>query len=118
MLYDYEIMTAQEVAVHLRMDQRTVTEYAARGVIPGRQFGKLWRFSRRAIMALVYDPEHAQALSKRDLGADGDGVRSNLVHTLHPANRKTPAPTHRPQESVPHQSKGFKSGPAASRDVQ
>jgi excisionase family DNA binding protein len=118
MLYDCDIMTAQEVAEYLRIDQRTVTAHAMGGVIPGRQFGKLWRFSRRAILALVYDPQNAQALSKRDLGADGDGVRSNLVHTLHPANRPTPAPAHRPQDPVPHQGKGFKSGPTASRDVQ
>ena len=115
---EFEIMTTHEVAEFLRMTERTVTKQAIAGVIPGRQFGTLWRFSRRAILALVYDPEDAQALSERDLGTGLHCVRSNLVHTLHPDFRKTSAPAHRAQDPVPHQSKGFKSGTTPSRDVQ
>src|SRR5665213_422334 len=103
-----EIMTAQEVADFLRLEARTVTSLALKRVIPGRRFGKLWRFSRRAIVDLVYDPEHAQAVSERELGADGDSFRSDLVHTLHPAHWQPASPAHRAQEPVPHPGKGFK----------
>jgi len=115
---EYEIMTAQEVAEYLRIDQRTVTQHAMRGVIPGRQFGKLWRFSRKAIVALLYDPENAETLSERVLGADRDGIRSGLVHTLHHAGGGAPAPAHRDRAPVPVASKGFKSGTASARSIQ
>jgi excisionase family DNA binding protein len=50
---DPEIMTADEVAAYLRIHPRTVTDRARRGEIPGRRIGNLWRFSRKAITALI-----------------------------------------------------------------
>jgi excisionase family DNA binding protein len=46
-------MTAYEVALHLHITQRTVTNLAVRGFLPGIQLGTLWRFSRRAIDSLM-----------------------------------------------------------------
>jgi excisionase family DNA binding protein len=115
---DLEIMTTAEVAAFLRITERTVTNLAKRGVIPGRQFGTLWRFSRHAIVAVMYDPENAQALSERHLGTGGNIIGSSVVHTFHHARRSAPAGADRHEGAVPLKVKGFKSGPTSSRDVQ
>jgi excisionase family DNA binding protein len=49
----YEIMTVHEVAEYLRVTPRTVTNMANQGVIPGKQIGKLWRFSRKTILSMM-----------------------------------------------------------------
>lgn len=46
-----EVMTSDEVAAFLRVDRKTVFEYAARGVIPHRRLGKRLLFSRSALVA-------------------------------------------------------------------
>lgn len=44
-----QVMTADEVAVFLRLDRKTVYDYAARGEIPCQRLGKRLLFSRAAI---------------------------------------------------------------------
>lgn len=44
-----EVMTADEVAEMLRLDRKTVYDYAGRGVIPSRRIGKRMLFSREAL---------------------------------------------------------------------
>lgn len=44
-----EVMTADEVAAMLRLDRKTVYDYAGRGVIPSRRIGKRMLFSREAL---------------------------------------------------------------------
>jgi len=44
-------MKAQEVASWMRVDRKTVYEYAARNVIPCRRLGRRLVFSRPAIAA-------------------------------------------------------------------
>lgn len=46
-----EVMTADEVAEYLRVDRKTVFEYAARGVIPHRRVGKRLLFLRSALVS-------------------------------------------------------------------
>lgn len=48
-----EIMTVHEVADFLRVTTRTVTNLANDGTIPGIKCGKLWRFRRTSILALL-----------------------------------------------------------------
>jgi excisionase family DNA binding protein len=48
-----DIMTAKEVADHLRICHKTVTTLAQKGEIPGKQLGSLWRFSRKQIEAMI-----------------------------------------------------------------
>lgn len=48
---DHECMTAQELASWLRVDRKTVYEYAARNVIPCRRLGRRLVFLRAAVAA-------------------------------------------------------------------
>jgi excisionase family DNA binding protein len=47
----HECMTADEVAAYLRVNRKTVYEYAGSGVIPCRRIGRRLVFSRSAIVA-------------------------------------------------------------------
>jgi excisionase family DNA binding protein len=48
---EHECMTAKELASWLRVDRKTVYEYAARNVIPCRRLGRRLVFLRPAIAA-------------------------------------------------------------------
>lgn len=49
-LAEPEVMTAEEVAVFLRVNRKTVFEYAARGVLPHQRLGKRLLFSRTGLL--------------------------------------------------------------------
>jgi excisionase family DNA binding protein len=61
----HEVMTPDEVAALLKLHVKTVYRLARQGVLPGRQIGRHWRFSRAEILALV---------SRHPDGLDGDGA--------------------------------------------
>lgn len=46
---DHDIMTVGEVADWLRVDKSHVYKMARKGLIPGRQVGSAWRFSRELL---------------------------------------------------------------------
>ena len=48
-----EIMTIDEVAKMLRVSERTVYEWAQKGIIPGGKLGTSWRFKRSQIQKWV-----------------------------------------------------------------
>ncbi|MCE9575703.1 MAG: helix-turn-helix domain-containing protein [Deltaproteobacteria bacterium] len=48
---DGEVMDADQVAALLRVNRKTVYDYAGRGQIPCRRLGKRMLFSRTALMA-------------------------------------------------------------------
>ena len=48
-----EVITPAEVAALLQIHVKTVYRLARQGVLPGRQIGRHWRFSRAEILALV-----------------------------------------------------------------
>ncbi len=50
-----EGMSAEEVAIYLGLERKTVYDYANRGVIPHQRVGKRLVFSRRALMAWLLD---------------------------------------------------------------
>jgi PTS system nitrogen regulatory IIA component len=50
---DHEIMTIEEVAVYLRVSERTVYDWAQKGQLPGGKFGTTWRFKRSDIEGWV-----------------------------------------------------------------
>lgn len=45
-----DVLTADEVAELLRLDRKTVYDYAGRGVIPCQRIGKRMLFSRAAVV--------------------------------------------------------------------
>ncbi len=51
-----EVMTAEQVAQYLQLEDRAVTELAESGELPGRKVGKVWRFSRTAVLTWLATP--------------------------------------------------------------
>jgi excisionase family DNA binding protein len=49
--HEHECMTANELARYLRVNRKTVYEYAARNVIPCRRLGRRLVFLRNAVIA-------------------------------------------------------------------
>ncbi len=50
---DHEIMTVEEVALYLRVSERTVYDWAQKGEIPCGKLGSAWRFSRKQVKEWV-----------------------------------------------------------------
>jgi excisionase family DNA binding protein len=57
-----DVLTIDEVADFLRLPEGVVRLYADRLMIPGRQIGDQWRFSRRALEEWLRGPSGKQAL--------------------------------------------------------
>ena len=51
-----EVITPTQVAALLQIHVKTVYRLARKGLLPGRQIGRRWRFSRTEILALVSTP--------------------------------------------------------------
>jgi excisionase family DNA binding protein len=45
-----EVLTTEQLAALLQVDEDTVRKLAAAGELPGRKIGAHWRFSRRAVL--------------------------------------------------------------------
>ena len=54
----HDTLDAADLAVMLRIHPVTVRLHAAQGLIPGRQIGNLWRFSRARIEAWLSEDKH------------------------------------------------------------
>ncbi|MCC7300102.1 MAG: PTS sugar transporter subunit IIA [Verrucomicrobia bacterium] len=50
---NHEIMTIEEVAVYLRVSERTVYDWAQKGQLPGGKLGTTWRFKRSDVEGWV-----------------------------------------------------------------
>ena len=50
-----EVLTLEEVAAFLKLSVDTVRARAEEGELPGRRFGKDWRFARLAVLAWLAD---------------------------------------------------------------
>jgi excisionase family DNA binding protein len=50
-----EVLTLEGVAAFLKLSVDTVRSRAEEGQLPGRRFGKDWRFSRLAVLAWLAD---------------------------------------------------------------
>ena len=46
-----EVLTLEEVAAFLKLSPEAVRSRAEEGELPGRRFGKEWRFARMAVLA-------------------------------------------------------------------
>lgn len=65
-----DVLTADEVAEILRVDRKTVYEFAGRGELPCRRLGRRILFSRRALMAWLEDARPRRA-GREDLSDAG-----------------------------------------------
>jgi excisionase family DNA binding protein len=50
-----EVLTLEEVAAFLKLPVDAVRSRAEEGELPGRRFGKEWRFARVAVLAWLAD---------------------------------------------------------------
>jgi excisionase family DNA binding protein len=50
-----EVLTLEEAAALLKLPADTVRSHAEEGDLPGRRFGKDWRFARMAVVAWLAD---------------------------------------------------------------
>ena len=60
-----EVLTLEQLAELLQLDEKTVAQLARRGEIPGRKLGREWRFSREAVLEWLRG-EDAAARRRRD----------------------------------------------------
>jgi excisionase family DNA binding protein len=51
-----EVMSAEQAAQLLQIEESLVVELAEAGDLPGRKLGKVWRFSRAALVAWLSEP--------------------------------------------------------------
>jgi excisionase family DNA binding protein len=52
-----EVMDPEQAASFLQIEPEIVIEMAEAGKLPGRKLGKVWRFSRAALVAWLATPE-------------------------------------------------------------
>lgn len=50
---EQEIWKPEQVAKHLRVSSRHVNRMAARGILPARRLGRVWRFDRSEIVKFM-----------------------------------------------------------------
>ena len=51
------VLTIEQLAELLQVDQKTVRSLATNGDLPGRKLGRHWRFSRQAVLDWLATPE-------------------------------------------------------------
>jgi excisionase family DNA binding protein len=52
-----DVLTVEQLAELLQLDEKTVRGLAAKGELPGRKLGRHWRFSRQAVLEWLARPE-------------------------------------------------------------
>jgi excisionase family DNA binding protein len=52
-----DVLTPEQLAALLQVDEKTVRTLASRGELPGRKVGRHWRFSRQAVLDWLATPE-------------------------------------------------------------
>ena len=62
---DTDILTINQAAQFLQLSKDTVYRLVAKGKLPGRKVGRVWRFHRRAIEAFVMEAAPSNALTTR-----------------------------------------------------
>ena len=51
-----DVLTVEQLAELLQVDEKTVRSLAAKGELPGRKVGRHWRFSRQAVLDWLATP--------------------------------------------------------------
>ena len=62
-----DVLTVEQLAKLLQVDDKTVRALAAKGELPGRKLGRHWRFSRQAVLDWLATPER----KRRAAGFEG-----------------------------------------------
>jgi len=56
-LREPDVLTIEQLAELVQVDEKTVLSLAAKGELPGRKLGRNWRFSRQAVLDWLATPE-------------------------------------------------------------
>ena len=64
---EVDVLTVEQLAQLLQVDEKTVRALAAKGDLPGRKIGRHWRFSRQAVLEWLATPER----KRRAAGFEG-----------------------------------------------
>jgi excisionase family DNA binding protein len=91
-----DILSVEQAAELLQLTSPTVRQMASRGIIPGRRYGKLWRFSLKQLIAHVEagDPcPSTNAEAPRTTGVDSHSAVSAF-------NNLREQPREKPQKSM------------------
>jgi excisionase family DNA binding protein len=51
-----DVLTPEQLAELLQVDEKTIRSLAAKGELPGRKLGREWRFSREAVLEWLATP--------------------------------------------------------------
>jgi len=62
-----DVLTVEQLAELLQIEDKTVRALAAKGELPGRKLGRHWRFSRQAVLDWLATPER----KRRAAGFEG-----------------------------------------------
>jgi excisionase family DNA binding protein len=62
-----DVLTVEQLAELLQVDEKTVRSLAAKGDLPGRKLGRHWRFSRQAVLEWLATPDR----KRRAAGFEG-----------------------------------------------
>ena len=62
-----DVLSVEQLAQLLQVDEKTVRGLAAKGDLPGRKVGRHWRFSREAVLEWLANPER----KRRAAGFEG-----------------------------------------------
>jgi excisionase family DNA binding protein len=62
-----DVLTVEQLAELLQVDEKTVRGLATKGELPGRKLGRHWRFSRQAVLDWLATPER----KRRAAGFEG-----------------------------------------------
>ncbi len=66
-LREPDVLTVEQLAELLQVDEKTLRSLAAKGELPGRKVGRHWRFSRQAVLDWLATPER----KRRAAGFEG-----------------------------------------------
>jgi len=56
-LREPDVLTVEQLAELLQVDEKTLRSLAGKGELPGRKVGRHWRFSRQAVLDWLATPE-------------------------------------------------------------
>jgi excisionase family DNA binding protein len=76
-----QFYTVNELATILNINPATVREHAARGILPARKFGRLWRFPRHKVDAWL-EEERPATEPPRERDADPRAERTDSQQRL------------------------------------
>ncbi|MDP9308565.1 MAG: helix-turn-helix domain-containing protein [Actinomycetota bacterium] len=62
-----DVLTVEQLAEFLQVEEKEVRALAAKGELPGRKLGRHWRFSRQAVLDWLATPER----KRRAAGFEG-----------------------------------------------